>query len=1214
MSSGSSVTACRTRRPPRQRRLAAAVAPAAATETPIDDAGFPRRVPVPIVRPPLDWFAPTGVRLDAGSRVVVLPDTGGVAQALSAQLAERGVEVLTADVTTDDHALVAQITDWLADGPIAGLYALAALDNEPPLAELDIDQWHEGLHARVKLLAAAGRVIYDRLDEAGAFLVSATRNGGAHGYDEPGARSAMAGAVSGFTKALARERPAAVVKVLDVEADAGPTDVAAALVAETLRDAGIVEIGRRGALRLAVGLEERPAPPADPARALGPDSVFVVTGAAGSIVSAIVADLARAAGGGTFHLLDLIPAPDPGDPDLAKFVDDHDGLKIELADRIAQRGERATPVLIERELAAIERRCAAQAAIDAVTAAGGHAHWYAADLRDGAAMVDAVAAIRSDSERVDVLLHAGGLEISRFLPDKSPTEFDLVFDVKVDGWFHLLRALGDTPIGTALVFSSIAGRFGNGGQTDYSAANDLLCKSVSSFRSTRPETRGVAIDWTAWAGIGMASRGSIPKMMALAGIDMLPPAVGIPVVRREITAGGTGGEIVAAGALGAMLDTPESPLDPSAVAGAGPMVGQIATSPGDDGIVVVTELDPAAQPFLDHHRIEGTPVLPGVMGIEAFAEAARLLAPGFAITAIEDVAFLAPFKWYRDEPRRLEVHVRAVPDGDRVLAECRLDGRRMLPGQPEQVTTHFTGRVVLGPTVTGLGTMAPPRSPAGAVVPPDAIYQVYFHGPAYQVLAGAWRDGEATVGALAPDLPANHAPAGGPLAAAPRLVELCFQTAGVAELAAAGSLGLPRRVRRLEVAPDATESAARWAVVTTGQTGGVDAVVLDGEGRVLVRLSGYETIALPGAAPTDLLATARSRPALMSPPPDPTIQFDRVAVLGPVEAALRFIRTAREIGDAARAKAPRRRTASTIRGGATPWCGRPIRSSRSRTPGRTPWPARWIRPTSTRCGRDGQRRPRIRPPPPSASDIGVRFLGPDSDVLRRVRDRIAVKLSAESAGLSVVPWNGGALDGPDAAVEAATALGFPVMLKAAAGGGRAGIRRVDGPAELLAVIDQAAADAQAGFGDPTLYLEALLAGARHLEVTVVADGYGKVWTFGPNDATLRRRGDKVVIESAGAGLSAADIKSVRGAAATLVQPTGYCGVATVAFVHVRGGGPPRFLEVYPRLPPEHGLVEETTGIDLVRLQLHVGQGGHLEGEPPRPAWPCTAGPAQRRGP
>jgi NADP-dependent 3-hydroxy acid dehydrogenase YdfG len=827
------------------------VAQPAPTEAPVQDDAFPRRVPVPVVRPPLEWFAPSGVQLAPGSRVVVLPDTGGVAEALSAKLIDRGVEVLRVDASAEAQAVAEQVDAWLAAGPIEGLFALAALDGEAPLADLDIDQWHEGLRVRVKLLAGACRALYAALDEAGSFVVAATRNGGAHGYDDPGARSAMAGAVSGFTKALARERPAAVVKVLDVEPDADPGEVAGALVDEARRDVDVVEIGRRGSVRLAIGLEERPAPPADPARVLGPNSIVVATGAAGSIVSAIVADLAAAAGGGTFHLLDLIPEPDPADPDLVTFVEDRERLKRELAGRIADRGERPTPVMIERELGAIERRCAAKAALDAIRAAGGTAHWYAADLRDGVAMSEAAAAISAHGQRVDVLLHAGGLEISRFLPDKSPSEFDLIFDVKADGWFHLLHGLRDVPIGTALVFSSIAGRFGNGGQTDYSAANDLLCKSVSSFRTARPTTRGIAIDWTAWAGIGMASRGSIPKMMAVAGIDMLPPEIGVPVVRREIAAGGSGGEVVVAGALGAMLDTTGSVLEPSAGTGGGPMVGQIGAANGD-GVVILTELDPSTQPFLNDHRIDGTPVLPGVMGMEAFAEAARLLAPGWQVTAIEDVEFLAPFKCYRDQPRRLEVQIRATLDGDRLVAECRLHGRRTLPGRPEEVTTHFTGRVALTETGEDLGS-APPRAPAGHVVAPDAIYRVYFHGPAYQVLAGVWRDREATVGELATDLPVGHA--GGSLVAAPRLVELCFQTAGVAELAADGTLGLPRRVRRIQLASAASETTRAWAVVTAGESGGVDAVVVDRAGRVLVRLSGYETIALPGAVPTDVLAT-----------------------------------------------------------------------------------------------------------------------------------------------------------------------------------------------------------------------------------------------------------------------------------------------------------------------------------------------------------------------
>ena len=97
--------------------------------------------------------------------------------------------------------------------------------------------------------------------------------------------------------------------------------------------------------------------------------------------------------------------------------------------------------------------------------------------------------VRRSHGRIDVLLHAGGLEISKPLPDKEPKEFDLVFDVKADGFFNLLQAAEGLPIGATVAFSSVAGRFGNSGQTDYSAANDLLCKITSSMRRWRPETR-----------------------------------------------------------------------------------------------------------------------------------------------------------------------------------------------------------------------------------------------------------------------------------------------------------------------------------------------------------------------------------------------------------------------------------------------------------------------------------------------------------------------------------------------------------------------------------------------------------------------------------------------------------------------------------------------------------------------------------------------------
>ena len=127
------------------------------------------------------------------------------------------------------------------------------------------------------------------------------------------------------------------------------------------------------------------------------------------------------------------------------------------------------------------------------------------------------------------------------------------------------------------------------------------------------------------------------------------------------------------------------------------MLGEVTGWTLADGLAVRTTLDPVAQGFLEDHRIDGTPVLPGVMGIEAFAEVASASASGWTVLAIEEVTFLAPCKFFRDEPRDLELVARPRLVGADLVADCRLLARRTLVNQPEQLTTHFTGRVRLHP-------------------------------------------------------------------------------------------------------------------------------------------------------------------------------------------------------------------------------------------------------------------------------------------------------------------------------------------------------------------------------------------------------------------------------------------------------------------------------------------------------------------------------------
>jgi hypothetical protein len=282
-----------------------------------------------------------------------------------------------------------------------------------------------------------------------------------------------------------------------------------------------------------------------------------------------------------------------------------------------------------------------------------------------------------------------------------------------------------------------------------------------------------------------------------------------------------------------------------------------------DGIVVHATLDPTQQPFLNDHRIDGVAVLPGVMGMEAFAEAARLLAPHHHVLAVEDVEFAAPLKFYRDEPRTLTVHAVLRPDGDELVADCRLSAERMLPGHDSpQRTVHFTGRVRLGLEPPTPETIDTPADADGPTMDAGQVYSFYFHGPAYQVVATAWRDGDSSVAALADPLPDNHVPAELSLATAPRLVELCFQTAGLWQAGLEDRLALPMRVGSARVlALPSTSSGVLHAVALQTAPGVFDCVVVDSEGTVIVRLDGYETVPLPmpiddGVA-ADLHATFR---------------------------------------------------------------------------------------------------------------------------------------------------------------------------------------------------------------------------------------------------------------------------------------------------------------------------------------------------------------------
>src|SRR6185312_1796705 len=230
--------------------------------------------------------------------------------------------------------------------------------------------------------------------------------------------------------------------------------------------------------------------------------------------------------------------------------------------------------------------------------------------------------------------------------------------------------------------------------------------------------------------------------------------------------------------------------------------------------------------------------------------------------------------------------------------------------------------------------------------------------------------------------------------------------------------------------------------------------------------------------------------------------------------------------------------------------------------------------------------------------VGVTFIGPDADAMRKLGDKIGAKLIAEEVGVPVAPWSRGAVATLDDALAAAEQIGYPLMLKATAGGGGRGIRVIASPGDLTEAFERTSAEALRAFGSGTVFLERLVTGARHVEVQVIADGQGTAWALGVRDCSVQRRNQKIIEESASPVLSREQAAELKASAERLALAVGYRGAATVEFLYHPDEKRFAFLEVNTRLQVEHPITELTTGTDLVRLQLHVAAGGRLEGARP----------------
>ncbi|MGP1675259.1 MAG: ATP-binding protein, partial [Candidatus Limnocylindrales bacterium] len=228
----------------------------------------------------------------------------------------------------------------------------------------------------------------------------------------------------------------------------------------------------------------------------------------------------------------------------------------------------------------------------------------------------------------------------------------------------------------------------------------------------------------------------------------------------------------------------------------------------------------------------------------------------------------------------------------------------------------------------------------------------------------------------------------------------------------------------------------------------------------------------------------------------------------------------------------------------------------------------------------------------------ITFIGPRPAAITAMGNKVEARRLAAAAGVPIVPGTSDPVSTASAAAVAAD-IGYPVIVKAAAGGGGRGMRLVRDEAQLRSVLDDASEEARASFGDGSVYIERYLGNARHIEIQIAFDETGHGIHLGERDCTIQRRFQKLIEEAPSPAIDDGSRAAMADAAVRLGSAVGYLGVGTIEFLHDMDTGASYFIEANTRLQVEHPVTEEVTGIDLVALQLRIAEGRPLDVDPAR---------------